>query len=86
MVCKTIFSEYSLSDTGQQTSTSAPNSHYWLSQFDVSGRLWQPDLTEIHTYFTRWLIHMNSFDLTCTIHMIFAKSYGFYELLIHMNL
>ncbi len=40
----------------------------------------QPDLMAIHTYFTRWLIRTNSF------HMIFAKSYVFYELPIRMNL
>ncbi len=51
----------------------------------------QPDLTAIRTYFTRWLIHTNSYDLTRTtsliqIHKIFAKSNVFYELPIRMNL
>ncbi len=36
-----------------------------------------PDLTPIRTYFTRWLIRTTSL---IQIHMIFAKSYVFYEL------
>ncbi len=39
----------------------------------------QPVLTAIHSYFTRWLIGTNSYDLV-QIHKIFAKSYVFYEL------
>ncbi len=34
----------------------------------------QPDLTAIRTYFTRWLIHMNLYNLTCT------NSYGFCQI------
>ncbi len=37
----------------------------------------------LRTYFTRWLIHATSL---VQIHTIFAKSYVFNELLIHMNL
>ncbi len=43
----------------------------------------QPDLTAICTYFTRWIIRTTSL---AQIHMIFAKSYVFYELPIRMNL
>ncbi len=43
----------------------------------------QPDLTAIHTYFTRWLIRMTS---RRQIHMNLAKSYVFYELAILLNL
>ncbi len=43
----------------------------------------QPDLTEMFTYFTRWLIRMTSLLKNNTI---FAKSCVFYELPIHMNL
>ncbi len=53
----------------------------------------QPDLTAIRTYFTRWLIRTNSYELVrftiCTlvqIHTFFAKSYVFYELWNRMNL
>ncbi len=37
----------------------------------------------IRTYFTRWLIRTTSL---VQIHMIFAKSYVFYEFPIHVNL
>ncbi len=43
----------------------------------------QPDLTAIRTYFTRWRIRTTTL---VQIHMIFAKSYVFYELPIRMNL
>ncbi len=46
-------------------------------------RLNQPDLTAIRTYFMRWLIRMT---LLVQINSIFAKSYVFYELTIHLNL
>ncbi len=49
-------------------------------------KLFQPDLTAIRTYFTRWLIRTNSYDLTRTNSYDFAKSYVFYELPIRMNL
>ncbi len=48
--------------------------------------VWQPDLTAIRTYFTRWLIRTNSYDLTRTNSYVFAKSYVFYELWNRMNL
>ncbi len=44
---------------------------------------YQPYLTAIRTYFTRWLIRTTSL---VQIHTIFAKSYVFYELSICMNL
>ncbi len=36
--------------------------------YDVNKHIWliQPDLTAIRTYFTRWLIRTNSYDLTRT--------------------
>ncbi len=34
----------------------------------------------IHTYFTTWLIRMNSYNFTRTNYTIFAKSYIFYKL------
>ncbi len=46
----------------------------------------QPDLMAIRTYFTRWLIRTNSYDLARTNSYDFAKSYVFYELPIRMNL
>lgn len=45
-----------------------------------SSQHFQLKLMDICTYFTRWLIHTNLYDLTrIKIHMIFAKSYVFYE-------
>ncbi len=49
----------------------------------VISSAFQPDLTGICTYFTRWLICTTSL---LQIHMIFAKSYAFYELPIRMNM
>ncbi len=40
----------------------------------------QPDLTAIHTYFTRWLIRTNLYDLTRTNSYDFCQMYVFFKL------
>ncbi len=54
-----------------------------MNWFSTGSQLIQPDLTAIRTYYMRWIIRTTSL---VQIQTVFAKSYVFYELLIHINL
>ncbi len=49
---------------GAQLSVSVSNSHFLCICNKSETR--PPDLTAVRTYFMRWLIHTNSYDLTHT--------------------